>query len=218
MTKHIDVIAVAYEKFTHLKIFVQSWLLQTANNWSLTIIHDGPNDEFCKIMSEFKTLAPNQIAYYCTDYRYNDYGHSLREIGLRHAKNDYVLLTNADNYFVPKTIQLINETLINLQQNNQDPDVILWNMIHSHPHIRSEDGVSMPAYMYFETSYKRCKIDISSAIVKTHLAIQAGFRDKSFAGDATYFEDITALKQKDPGLPIENLKVHKMPMTLLVHN
>ena len=46
----IHVISVAFERLGELKVFVQSWLNQTENNWKLTVIHDGKNDKFNEIM------------------------------------------------------------------------------------------------------------------------------------------------------------------------
>ena len=53
---------------------------------------------------------------------------------------------------------------------------------------------------------------MSAAIVKSYLAEKAGFRDKTFAGDATYFEDV--MKAKFP----EHLSFVKIRRILFVHN
>ena len=82
-------------------------------------------------------------------------------------------------------------------------------MVHSHN--RPGDR-PLPAYSFFETSYKRASIDVSSAIVKKFLAEKVGFRDKTFSGDATYFEDIIK-NQKD-----NKLRILKIPRILFVHN
>lgn len=205
--KQIDIIAVAYEKFGQLKVFVQSWLNQTESNWKLTVIHDGHNLEFNSIMTDFQKQDPLRIHFWSTPHRYNDYGHSLREIGLQSAQDDYVMLTNADNYFVPKTIELINLGFEAIAP--KDPDVIMFNMIHSHmfPGDRK-----LPPYSFFDVKFERFSIDVSSAIVKTHLAKSAGFKDKSLTGDATYFEDIKKICRP------KELNVVKLPMVLFVHN
>lgn len=85
MPPKIHVIAVSFEKFGELRVFVQSWINQTKNNWFLTVIHDGPNEEFNLIMNEFKNRCQN-IEYQSTEKRFNDYGHSLRDLGLKKYK------------------------------------------------------------------------------------------------------------------------------------
>ncbi|QWD98281.1 glycosyltransferase family 2 protein [Polynucleobacter sp. MG-5-Ahmo-C2] len=204
MPPKIHVIAVAFEKFGQLKVFVQSWLNQSSDNWILTVIHDGLSDEFDAIMAEYRSHAKERIEYLSTKNRFNDYGHSLREIGLQNIKGDYVLLTNADNYYVPRAVEFLNEVFL-----VHSPDGIIFDMIHSHdgPGLRN-----LPAYSFFETSFQRASIDMGAAIIKANLASKAGFRDKTFAGDATYFEDIANLKYP------ESLSLVKIQRVLLVHN
>lgn len=199
----IHIIAVAFEKLGQLKVFVQSWVNQTHDNWHLTVIHDGPNSEYDEIMRSFASVNKN-IEYYNTSARYNDYGHSLRQIGLNAIKGEYVMLTNADNYFIPKAIEYLNEVL-----SESDPDVIIYDMVHSHI---KPGGRNLPAYSHFETSYARFSLDVSAAIVKKDLAKKAGFQDKTHDGDATYFEDVR--RSKD-GI---SLDVIKLPRILFVHN
>jgi hypothetical protein len=204
MPPKIHVIAVAYQKFGQLKVFVQSWLNQSHDNWILTVIHDGPNDEFDLIMTDYKKQAPEKILFFNTENRFNDYGHSLRDLGLKSIKGDYVLHTNADNYFIPRAVEFINEVLV-----AHSPDVVFFDMVHSH---ELPGGRNLPAYSFFETSFERYSIDMSAAIIKSCLAEKAGFRDKTFAGDATYFEDVVKAKYPD------SLSVAKIRRILFVHN
>tara|TARA_Y200000002_G_scaffold93221_1_gene75154 strand:- start:2359 stop:2973 length:615 start_codon:yes stop_codon:yes gene_type:complete len=197
----IHVIAVAYEKFDFIKTFVQSMLNQSKKDWILTVIHDGPNKEFDQIMDSYKKILPNNINFENTSKRYNDYGHSLREMGLKNILGDYVLLTNADNYFVPGAIEILIETI---KKSNDNIDVVIFNFVASHHN-----------YINFNTNYKRHFIDISSAIVKRELAEKAGFADKSYDGDATYFENVAKVSQKIQNKKLNILKINR---TLLVHN
>ncbi len=205
----VHVIAVAYKRYGELRVFVQSWLNQSDRNWILTVIHDGHDDEFVQIMKYFAALEPDKIDYQCTDIRFNDYGHSLREIGLYSARGDYVLLTNADNYYIPKALEFINAAL--LEHKSSNVDVVMFDMVHSHDNPGRR---KLPAYSFFEVSYKRELIDMGAAIVATDLAKKAGFSDKSFAADSTYFESVA--RKKNAGG--EKLYIIKIPSVLLVHN
>lgn len=204
MPPKIHVIAVSFEKFGQLKIFVQSWINQSKDNWFLTVIHDGPNQEFNEIMRGYKDECSDRIEYLTTLKRFNDYGHSLRDMGLKSIKGDYVLLTNADNYFIPKAIEFINEAFIESQ-----PEVVIFDMVHSH---NAPGGRNLLSYSYFETKLERLSIDISAAIVKASLAEKVGFRDKTHDGDATYFEDLIKLKHPNA------LTFAKIMRVLFVHN
>jgi glycosyltransferase involved in cell wall biosynthesis len=206
MPPKIHVIAVAFKRFDLLKVFVQSWINQTKDNWILTVIHDGLDDEFISIMKDYKQFCTDRIEYICTDRRFNDYGHSLRDIGLSNVKGDYVLLTNADNYFIPKAIEFINEMFV-----NNSPNIVIFDMVHSHENPGERE---LPAYSFFETSFEYRSIDISAAIVQSNLASKVGFKDKTHDGDQSYFEDIRRLKNASA----EELTIVKIHRVLLVHN
>ncbi|SPE20564.1 hypothetical protein SBBP1_1150006 [Burkholderiales bacterium] len=199
----IEVISVAFQRYGPLKVFVQSWLNQTADNWCLRVIHDGPDMEFVQIMSELAAQSSGRITFSETDTRYNDYGHTLRDLGLQSAHGDYVLLTNGDNYYVPKCVEYLTEAA---QQSGAD--VLLFDMIHSHDR---PGGRPMPAYSYFQTQFSRLNIDIGAALVRTAIARAAGFRDRTHDGDASYFEDVARVNNG-------SVSVCKIPRVLLVHN
>lgn len=203
LTPVLHVHAVAHGRLGELEVFVQSWINQTSSNWVLDVVHDGPNSEFEEVMEKYKNAAPNKIYYETTAQRYNDFGHSLRDAATRSIRADYILLTNADNYYIPKALEYISAAL------QSNPDIVMFDMVHSHknPGMRP-----LPAYSFFETSYKRGSIDVGAAVVRSHFAKLVGFRDKSHDGDATYFEDI--LKLSGP----EGLRVSKIERILFVHN
>ena len=207
MEKLLHVISVAHKRLPELRVFVQSWINQTCNDWSMTIIHDGPCQDFLDLMSEENYIHPS-IKYFCTESRHNDFGHTLRNVGLKQATGMFTILTNADNYFVPKAVELISAKLAELQSNSSvSPDVIIFDMVHSHanPGRRKQ-----PLYSYFRVDFEPYCIDVSYAAVKTELAKAAGFRDNSHDGDQTYFHDISRLNS--------SLIVLKVNSVLFVHN
>ena len=199
-----EVISVAYQRYGELEIFVLSWINQSFKNWKLRVIHDGPDEQFLETMTRLAERSAGQIEFECTTHRYNDYGHSLRECGLRSATGDYVLLTNADNYYVPQTVRFLTGAA-----QHSNADVLLFDMVHSHT---APGGRDLPPYSFFETDYKRFALDIGCAAVRLKLASRAGFRDKTHDGDATYFEDIAIAKSP------EALHIWKIPQVFLVHN
>ena len=198
-----EVIAVAYQRFGPLKVFVQSWLNQTAPNWRLRVIHDGPDAEFVRILDGYAQQSAGRISYAQTPERYNDYGHTLRDQGLKEARGDYVVLTNADNYYIPRCVEFLTEAA-----RETSADVLLFDMIHSH---ERPGGRPIPSYSYFQTQYSRLNIDIGAAAVRADLARASGFPDRSHDGDATYFENVAKIKGGA-------VSVCKLPRVLLVHN
>ena len=203
VTPIISVICVTYKQSGPLKVFVNSFLNQTAPNWKLLVYHDGPDADFDSLMNGFCAHGETRIAFKSTTARFNDFGHSLREMALAEVDGDYVLLTNGDNYYVPIFVAVMTESIRRF-----DPDVVMFDMIHSH---NCPGGRPQLPYSFFRTEYRRKSIDMGSAIVRTNLAKQAGFRDKSHDGDATYFEDVAKLRGP-------NLKIVKANQVLFVHN
>lgn len=202
-TPTIEIVCVAYKRYGPLKLLVQSILNQTATNWKLTVYHDGSDEQFDAVMNSFAHEAPDKISYRSSAIRHNDWGHSLREEGIKHVTSEYLLITNDDNYYVPPFVQLVTNVIVH----DTSTDVVMFDMVHSHTNPGRR---TLPAYSYFKTTYERYSIDIGSAVVRSSLAKQAGFRDKTHDGDATYFEDILRTKP--------NLKIHKLNQVLFVHN
>jgi hypothetical protein len=72
--------------------FLESVLRQSFPLWELLLIHDGPR------RSKLDPLPKDErIQSLETEERYNDFGHSLRRLGLQRAAGRYILHCNADN-------------------------------------------------------------------------------------------------------------------------
>ena len=198
----IEIVAVTWRQPGPLKVLVQCILNQTAPNWRLSVWHDGPDEDFAALMRPFAEDADGRIRFACTEVRHRDYGHSLRARGLAEASGDYLLLTNGDNYYVPRFVELATEAAADR------PDVILFDMVHSH---ERPGGRPLPAYSHFPTEFRRNRADIGCAVVRRDIAQAVGFRDRRYTADATYFEDIAALRG-------DALTVAKLPRVLFVHN
>jgi len=71
---------------------------QTFRDFEVLCYHDGP-------LLYPDRLFPHPVI--CTDRRYGDWGHSLRDIGIRQASGDYILHFNADNLLYPNALEVI---------------------------------------------------------------------------------------------------------------
>jgi hypothetical protein len=148
-------------------------------------------------------LDGDRISFYSTPIRYNDYGHSLRSIGIQKflGGSDFVLLTNGDNYYCPKFVEEM------LGAAEQGADFVYCDMVHSHYRIDSSSGSN---YGFFATELKYTKIDVGSFIVRSSIAESVGFRNRHHDADWDYVSDI--LKN------FPSLKIVKIPKVLFVHN
>lgn len=203
--KALTVICVAYKRYRNLPVLIHSFLAQTLQNFKLIVIHDGYDSQMASLLTPYREQYPEEFDFCFSQQRYNDYGHSLRDMGIQLAQTEYLLITNDDNYYAPKFLEYMFMPI--LQQPEDPPEIVFCDMIHSH----MNPGVSRQLpYNPFPTRPERNHIDMGCFIAKTALARQVGFRDKGFAGDATYFEDLV----RAAGQP----RIVKIPMTLFVHN
>lgn len=198
----LTIVIVSYKQPAQLECLLASLICQTLQNFEVLIIHDGPDAETRTVAETFAKRS-TRFRYLETDKRYNDYGHSLRDLGLEAAMTDYLLITNGDNYYMPRFTEFVFEAI-----ETHHLDMAIWDIVHSYT---SPGKISQRCYNPFRIYPVRWMVDIGAVIVRTELAKLVGFADKSFDGDATYVEDILSIKSRP-------IKVGKIEKTLTVHN
>ena len=188
MSPLLEIIAVTYKQDHIMHCFMESILAQTLKNWRTFLIHDGPCELFEKESEKYK-LDP-RINVSNTLTRYNDFGHSLRSQGLEKfiGNSEYLLITNADNYYVPTFIE---EMCLGTE------DFVYCNMIHNHRN-----------YGVLDSKIERGFIDMGSFIVKTKIAKQVGFNHTCYAADWFFIQDLLKVVSS----------IRKVDKTLFVHN
>lgn len=192
----IDIIAVTYGQIEILKCFINSIKSQTNPNWRLFLIHDGPNEELRLDLEKNGYLTDNVI-FIGYHQRTMNYGHTLRKWALDNlVNNEYVLLTNGDNYYVPS---MVDEVL------SKTEDFIYFDLVHSHSNISNHNKST---YGYMKCQLKISNIDMGCAVIKSDIAKSVGFNSLGYAADWDFFEQI--LKT--------NPTIHKIDKILFVHN
>jgi glycosyltransferase involved in cell wall biosynthesis len=77
---------------------VNSILNQTCKDFEIICIHDGP----------LLTKEEFPVEVICTKKRYNDWGHSLRDWGIKKAKGEYIIHFNPDNVLYPDCLEVLS--------------------------------------------------------------------------------------------------------------
>jgi glycosyltransferase involved in cell wall biosynthesis len=193
----LSIICVAYKRYHAIKVLIECLLCQTNPDWELLIIHDGEDTEHYNIVFPYTEQYAN-IKYWQTPIRYNDFGHTLRDLGIQQVTGDYILITNDDNYYVPKFVELMLEP---------QADFIYCDMVHNHNRPESSSGGT---YGFFKTHPAYCQIDIGCFIIKREIAQAVGFKHRINEADGLFVEDILRT--------YPNLKIVKIPKVLYVHN
>jgi hypothetical protein len=198
----LTIFCVAYRRYEAIPILIHSMMCQTFKDFKLVVIHDGEDDRMKEILTSFALRYPESFTFIFTRERHNDYGHSLRQIGVELCESEFYMSTNDDNYYVPVFLEEMFK-----KADSEALDLILCDMVHSHNH---PGGRPQGSYNAFATEPRTNAVDIGCFIVKTKLAKAVGFRDKSFGGDGTFVDDIMG-----SGRPVKWGKIDKI---LLVHN
>ena len=77
---------------------INSLVAQTNQDFEILAYHDGP-------LTDPTVTMP--VPVICTEKRFNDYGHSLRDRGIREATGEYIIHFNADNILYPNALEEI---------------------------------------------------------------------------------------------------------------
>lgn len=193
----VDIITVTYGQNEILKCFINSIRAQTSNNWRLVIIHDGPNAKLHKDLKDNGYLSSNRISFIEHPVRTENYGHLLRKWSLENViKNEYVLLTNGDNYYTPNMIEEVSK---------RNEDLIFFDLVHSH---KTKHNNNKSTYGYMDSELVCSRVDMGNVVIKSELAKKVGFNSTDFAADWIYFNEVLELSPT----------IHKINKVLFVHN
>lgn len=193
----VSIIAVTYNQNNILKCFINSIKSQTSDNWRLIVIHDGPNDKLKNELVSQGYLNEEKIQFIEFTHRTENYGHLLRKWALENVElNDYVLLTNGDNYYTPNMVEEIDK---------RTEDLIYFDLVHSH---KTKINHNQHTYGFMDSKLQSSHVDIGNVVIRSEFAKKVGFSSTRFAADWDYINDILKL----------NPSIYKIEKILFVHN
>lgn len=193
----ISIITITYNQYDILKCLINSIKCQTSSNWEMTIIHDGLNANLKNQLIVEGYIDNKKIKFIEFPNRTENYGHLLRKWALENLiLNEYVLITNGDNYYTPNMIEEVEK---------RNEDLIYFDLIHSH---KKRINHNKDTYGYLNSKIEESYIDIGNVVVKSELAKKVGFNSTRFAADWDYIDDILKL----------NPSIYKIEKILFVHN
>ena len=173
-----SIIIVAYKRYNKLKCLLYSLLSQSFTDFEIIIIHDGKDIKHKKLFENFENDP--RITYFQTPKRYNDWGMSLRNIGINYVKGEWVINTNDDNYYTPNWLEELNQ--------HTDPliNFIYYDAVLSH---YNELNQNKKDYGLFVPQIKGCYIDMGQFAIKTQILKNHKFKSIAPA-DADLIEEI----------------------------
>jgi hypothetical protein len=166
----LHVICIAYEQPIPLRMLCDSFLLQTDHRWDLQVIHDGPpSPEIIQVMENYND---SRIHFIYSPERVQHWGNPLRRSHLANLDaeiDDYVLLTNHDNIYVPRFVEFM------LGRANMDTGIVFCNTVHNHL-----------TYSGQVSELKVGKVDGGALIVLASLAKEVGYKHDVGHADGLY--------------------------------
>jgi len=116
------------------------------------------------------------------------------------SQQDFCLLTNDDNYYVPIFVEEIQKVI-----KRENPDIMYFDMVHSYAFDHHPNPIP---YQTLITEPLLYRIDIGSFVFRTELGKSVGFKRNDFFADGAFFEDMKAT----------GARIVKIPKVLFVHN
>lgn len=175
---------------------IDSLVNQTFKDYEILCYHDGPL---------LDKRIPLPIEIQPTSSRFNDWGHSLRDQGMRDAKGHYILHFNPDNLLYPNALELIHkETLRESRVFNEEGkcldnnDIIIFPVIMrglqiAHKRLCRFDNDPEIYTIFTGVPVKQHNIDCMQLVMKRELWLtEGGWHDKSHDGDGIMYETFSA--------------------------
>jgi glycosyltransferase involved in cell wall biosynthesis len=78
---------------------------QTLRNFEVLLLHDGP---LSRPLPDLAKLGLPALRFSTSAQRHNDWGHSLRDAGIRQAHGDYIVHFNPDNVLYPNALEVLD--------------------------------------------------------------------------------------------------------------
>src|SRR2546422_6997659 len=100
----VSVITIFYNAERFLREAIESVFAQTYYPWELLLVDDGSVDKSTDIALEYARIYPEKVRYVEHNGHRNLGMSASRNLGIAHAKGEYVTLLDADDVWFPQTL------------------------------------------------------------------------------------------------------------------
>lgn len=187
----IEFIIPTWERPEQLKVILQSLMVQTNPNWTAHVVIDGLTNDYREVKDMYQNES--RVRFSHVDGPNNDWGHTARNYGLDEAKEEWIVMTGDDNYYVPTFVQ-------NFLAVANNGDFIFCDMLHD---MKRDSYQPIPSHI--QLGY----IDIGNFMCRRNVIGDLRLKTESYQADYDFARYITKHKTK---------KIIKIDKILYVHN
>jgi glycosyltransferase involved in cell wall biosynthesis len=188
----IEFIIPTWERPEQLKTILQSLMVQTNPNWIAHVVIDGLTNDYRGVKDLYQ--EEERIRFSHVEGPNNDWGHTARNYGLDNSKEEWIIMTGDDNYYVPTFVQNF------LSVAKKNVDFVYCDMLHD---LKSD------SYLPIQSLLQLGRIDIGNFMTRKTIIGDLRLITDSYEADFKFANYITKHKTK---------RVHKINKVLYVHN
>jgi len=111
----VTIIIPTYNREKLLPDAIDSVINQTYKKWELVVVNDASTDNTGQVVDNYKRKLGNKLRYFSTKKNSGNCGATTRNIGIRNARGEYLLILDDDDILHPtileKQIGFINKYL-----------------------------------------------------------------------------------------------------------
>lgn len=177
---------------------IESVFAQTYENWELLLVDDGSTDCSTDIAISYTQKYPEKVRYLEHEGHQNRGMSATRNLGIRHAKGEYITFLDADDIWIPQTLEEQAAIL------DYHPDAAMvygptqwWYSWTGNPKDMKLDFLDIPIVAVEDSRVKidtiiqpptlfilslEMKICISGMLVRCHVIEKVGGFEETFRG------------------------------------
>lgn len=190
----IEFVIPTYNRPHQLMTIISSIFSQRDDRWKIHVVADGVYDGYQKVKDYF--IGDERIKFSELEKPSQDWGHTPRNYGLKHATEDWVVMSGDDNYYTPVFV----DHFLNAAK-PAGTNFVFCDMIHNWNDSQ---------YYYVKSEPVYGKIDIGNFMTKRIYAQQLKLDVTNNAADAKFVEEYLNKFTK--------IGVKYIPKPLYVHN
>lgn len=191
----IEFIIPTYKDESQLMGLLYSLIVQSNNNWTAHVISDGEYEGFKDIEQHF--CLNSQITFSTIEGPNKDWGHTARNYGLKNSSEEWVVMTGADNYYMPDFV----DEFLKISTSFPTTNFIFCNMVHNEAHYKH--------YQVLEAGLSEGNIDMGCFATKSKFSKQLELNKHLYTADWRFAEKFITLYPS---------KINHIKKVLYVHN